>query len=218
MSEHDQQLQALVDAVAASAKYRQVSPDLIRAIGQRELAKRSSWKAAVKATKNKLHQVGGAYQVTQIDYGRALALLQETVDTPDKLRAACREIMGGHASTRERLPILDSFYSEIFQHTGPVNSILDIACGLNPLAWPWMPCDNQVSYVAYDIYADTMAFVQAFMDLAGMKGRAEVRDVLHDPPTAPVDLALILKTLPCLEKLDKRAAATLLDAVRRATC
>ena len=77
-----------------------------------------------------------------------------------------------------------------------------------------MPFSAPVKYTAYDIYADTMRFIQAFMALASIDGRAAVRDVLDDPPTEPVDLALVLKTLPCLEQLDKLASATLLDALQ----
>lgn len=214
MTTRDQQLQDLVEAVSSSSKYRQVSPDLIRAIGQRELTIRPSWKAAVKATKNKLHQVGGAYQVTKINYTRALNMLRETVNSPPDFQASCREIMSWHVSTRERLPILDSFYTEILQHVGPVNSVVDVACGFNPLAYSWMPFDKQVKYLAYDIYADAMHLIKEFMVLVSIIGQAEVRDILQRPPTEPVDLVFILKTLPCLEQLDKSASATLLDAIQ----
>ncbi len=214
MAGNDQQLQALVDAVSASAKYRQVSLDLIRSIGQRELSIRPSWKAAVKATKNKLHQVGAAYQNRKMDYAQALDMLRDSVDSPSEFRRACREIMDWHTSTRERLPILEDFFGEILRHVESIQTVMDVACGLNPLAFPWMPFDNQVKYVAYDIYADAMHFVQEFMGLISINGRAEVRDVLHDTPAEPVDLAFILKTLPCLEQLDKSASSTLLDAVQ----
>ena len=43
------------------------------------------------------------------------------------------------------------------------------------------------------------------MQLAGLDGRAEVRDVIHNPPQEPADLALLLKTLPCLEQVEKGA-------------
>ena len=214
MTEPDKQLHALIEAVSSSPKYRQVSPDLIRAVGQRELVIRPTWKAAVKATKNKLHQVGGAYQVTKINYAQALATLRETASSPTEFRDSCRQIMSWHISTRERLPILDTFFTEILQHVGPVHTVMDVACGLNPLAWPWMPFDDQVKYLAYDIYADAMQFIQDFMALLSINGRSEIRDVLQNPPTEPVDLAFILKSLPCLEQLDKTAAATLLDAIQ----
>lgn len=210
-------LEALVAAVLSSAKYRHVSPEFVRAIGERELAIRPNLKAAVKATKNTLHQAGGAFQDAPIDYGRALALLREAAaDGPASaaFREACRALMAAHTSTRERLPILDAFYSQTLAGLPAPGRVLDIACGLNPLARPWMPFSEATEYVAYDIYADQIDFLNAFFPLAGYAGRAEVRDVIGRPPDEPADLALILKTLPCLEAVDRQAPARLLDAVR----
>src|SRR5690242_9531002 len=54
-------LEDLISAVQAGPKYRHVSADLIRRLGAKELAARRNLKEAVKATKNALHQVAGAY-------------------------------------------------------------------------------------------------------------------------------------------------------------
>jgi 16S rRNA (guanine(1405)-N(7))-methyltransferase len=213
MPETDDSLDLLVDAVTSSAKYRNVSQDLVRAIGAQELAKGVSRKMAVKATKNKLHQVGAAYQVKQIDFARALDRLQ-TADSAAELQQVCRDIMGAHASTRERLPILEDFFSTCLGNIVPPRSVIDIACGLNPLARSWMPLADNVSYHAYDIYADMMQFLQDYMGLAKINGRAEVRDVIHTPPRETADLALLLKTLPCLEQIERGASARLLDALQ----
>ena len=51
----------------------------------------------------------------------------------------CLERMRGHASTQERLPILEEFFQTTLASIAPVESVLDLACGLNPLALPWMP-------------------------------------------------------------------------------
>ncbi|MDX1412688.1 MAG: hypothetical protein R3293_00770 [Candidatus Promineifilaceae bacterium] len=214
MSQADEQLQALVAAVSSTKKYSQVSPDLIRAIGRRELSNRPSWKEAVKATKSKLHQVAGAYQNTKIDYDNALKLLIESKDSPDQHREACLEIMRQHVSSRERLPILADFFQRSLVETTKIQTVLDIACGLNPLAMPWMPFDNQIEYIACDIYADAVSFLAEYMNLMGINGRAEVRDVVQYPPRQKVDLAFILKSLPCLEQLQKGATHRLLDAVQ----
>ena len=208
------QIEKLVTAVTASSKYKYISPELVREIGERALTTRPSLKTAIKATKNKLHQVGGAYFPQGTGYERATEKLWETANDPVQFRATCREIMQRHASTKERLPILDTFFTTTLANLPPIQSVIDIACGLNPLAWPWMPWNNQVMYIAYDIYADAIAFIQQFMEIAGVNGRAEVRDVLHNPPTQPVDLVLILKSLPCLEQLDNAASHILLDAVQ----
>lgn len=214
MTPIDKQLQALVSAISSTKKYNQVSPDLIRAIGQHELTIRPSWKEAVKATKSKLHQVAGAYQDTKINYKRALRLLQETSESPSAFREASRQIMRRHLSSRERIPILEDFFNTTLAETPDIHSIIDIACGLNPLARPWMPFNDQIEYVAYDIYNDAILFLGEYMKIAGVNGRAEVRDVLQQPPNQPVDLALILKTVSCLEHLSKKATDALLDSVQ----
>jgi 16S rRNA (guanine(1405)-N(7))-methyltransferase len=91
--------------------------------------------------------------------------------------------------------------------------VLDIACGLNPLAIPWMGLADGAEYYAYDIYEDMVEFLQAFMALTPVKGRAVVCDVLRSCPQPRVDLALVLKSIPCLEQIDKAAGAHLLDAI-----
>lgn len=214
MAASPEQLDALVAAVLSAGKYRAVSPELVRAIGARELAARPNLKAAVKATKNVLHQAGGAFRDAPIDYDRALGRLREAAGTGDEaLRAACRAVMALHTSTRERLPILDVFYAVTLAGLPPPGRVLDIACGLNPLARPWMGLPAATEIIACDIYADQVAFLNDFFALAGLAGRAEVRDVAGHPPGEAADLALVLKTLPCLEAIDRRAPARLLDAI-----
>ena len=207
------ELDGLVTAVLISPKYQHISPDLVRRIGARELAARRGLKEAVKATKNKLHQVGGAYFEAKIDYARALAALRAAAGNEAALRAACRAVMGLHASTHERLPILEMFYTTILADLPPLRLVMDVACGLNGLAWPWMPLAPDAQYLGFDIYADMISFVGEFMELAGIPGETAVRDVISDPPTQPVDLALLLKLLPVLEQVEKTAVPHLLDAL-----
>jgi 16S rRNA (guanine(1405)-N(7))-methyltransferase len=209
----EEQLDSLVAAVLSSAKYRHISPAFVRSIGARELAIRPNLKAAIKATKNTLHQAGGAFLDAPVDYDQALVRLHEAAGDPPALADECRAIMAGHTSTRERLGILDDFYATTLSDLPPPAHVLDIACGLNPLARSWMPFPPTTEYLAYDIYSDQVAFLNDWFALAGIPGQAEVRDVIGDPPDKPADLALILKTLPCLEAVDRHAPARLLDAV-----
>lgn len=210
---HTEQLEALITAVAQSSKYHTVAPELIRRLGEAELAKRGSFKEAVKATKNKLHQVGGAYWKTAVDYSKAVAQLQNA-QGKEAFRQTCYDLMRGHASTRERLPILEDFYTTVLAALPSIRHVVDVACGLNPLSFPWMPLADGVVYDAYDIYGDMMAFLQAYFALAGVNGHAHHQDVLSQPPIEPVDLAFVLKTLPCLEQVEKGAAARLLHTLR----
>lgn len=208
------QLDKLVTAVSQSSKYQHISPALIQRVGADELAKRRSYKEAVKATKNKLHQVGGAYQDSKIDYDKALSALKTAVGDVAAQQNVLLEIMRLHTSTRERLWILDDFYAEVLAGLPPIHSVMDIACGLNPLARSWMPLADKATYLAYDIYADMIAFLGDYFALASIPGNAEVRDVVAAPPTEPVDLALLLKTLPVLAQIDKTAVSRILDSLQ----
>jgi len=206
--ETQSQLDELVAHVRASAKYAQVNADLVQRIVAIELAKRRSLKEAIKETKNTLHQVAGMFAEEKARYGEWLP----QVETRDL--ASLQTIMQHHASTRERLPILDSFYATIFADLHPIHSVLDVACGLNPLTIPWMGLAPNATYLAVDIYDDMMVFLQGAMDTMGVRGRAESRDVVADCPRDEVDVALILKAIPCLEQIDKRAGEILLDTIR----
>lgn len=214
MSIQNSQLEELVESVQASSRYREISDELIRGIGSRELARRSNFKEAVKAAKRKLHQVGGAYLTENKAYGTWLNDLQRLAGSRDELLLYLQMIMSHHASTRERLPILEQFYTTILADLPPVHSVLDIACGLNPLALPWMPFNNPVEYYACDIYKDMVRFLNQYMALMQVQGEAQVCDVLQSCPTRQVDVAFVLKTLPCLEQVDKTAGLRLLQTIQ----
>ncbi|MBN1221407.1 MAG: 16S rRNA methyltransferase [Anaerolineae bacterium] len=208
------QLDQLVETILASPKYQYICRDFVRNVGLQELAKRRNLKEAVKATKNKLHQVGGAYLPGKMDYTAWLAELGEAkTASQDDFRRACVRILNHHASTRERLPFLSQFYPTILANLPPVRSVIDIACGLNPLALPWMGLPTDAVYYAYDIYQDMIDFLNEFMKMAKINGRAEACDVIHACPTQQVDLALLLKAIPCLEQVDKDAGIRLLDTL-----
>lgn len=214
MATSDDILEALVQSVVASFRYRDIARELITAVGARELARRRTLKEAVKATRSKLHQVTSAYFPHQ-DYAGWLTSLVQAAESerPDEVKAACRIILGQHSSTRERLPILDTLYAETLGGLSPLRRVLDVACGLNPLTIPWIPLTPSAEYVTYDVYPALAAFLEAALPLLGVRGAAHTADVTAIPPAGHFDLALLLKALPCLEQLDKGVSARLLDAL-----
>lgn len=210
------QMNNLIATVRQSPKYRHISEDLIRYLLQRELSVGRPAKEAVKAVKNKLHQIAGAYATGRFRYKEWLADLTAAVQTGNEeaLKAVCLRIMRFHASTRERLNILDEFYATTLAEVGPIRSVLDVACGLNPLAVSWMPLADEATYCACDIYQDMVAFLGAFFELLGLSGQARVCNVITEVPEERVQVALILKVLPPLEQVDKSAGIRLLRALQ----
>ncbi len=186
----DARLEELVGLVQNGPRYRPIHAGLVRKIAMQELSKGRSLKEAVKETRNKLHQVGGAYQETSPDYPRLLAELSELPHALDELRPFCLDAMQAHASTRERLPYLAEFYTPLREILGEVHSIFDLACGLNPLALPWMPLAVGGEYSACDIYSDMVAFLNEFFRHAGIQGAASLCDLTAEVPSQPVELVL----------------------------
>ena len=206
----------LIEKVQANRKYARINQDLVQRLVVEVVEKGLSGRTAVKAVRNKLHQVGGAYFNQNIDYSdleNALSGLPADFHA-DEIFQFCRESMRMHASTSERLPILEDFFRTCLEPIAPVSSILDLACGLNPLALPWMPLADDCVYHACDIYEDMLDFIRRFFDYFSLKGMVFPCDLIAHIPQKQVQVAFILKSIPCLEQMDKTIGLRLLDAVK----
>ena len=208
-------LQELVDAVRLNARYQSISEDLIRRVGLQELQKRANLKQAVKSTRSKLHQVGGAYLESRMpydDWQAQLAALPQDARDP-AVREFSSHVMQKHASTRERFPIREEFFQRTLSSICPIHSVLDLACGLNPLALSWMPMAEDAVYYACDIYENMVSFVGNFLDHCGLENHVSVCDLTSATPKQEVQVAFLLKTIPCLEQMDKTIGPRLLEEV-----
>jgi 16S rRNA (guanine(1405)-N(7))-methyltransferase len=121
--------------------------------------------------------------------------------------------MAHHASTRERLPFLETFYSTLFVGLPPIHTLLDLACGLNPLATPWMRLAEGATYYGCDIYQDEIDFLNGTLPMIGVQGQAFIANLLQATPPQQADVALLLKTVPCLEQMDKKIGLRLLEEI-----
>jgi len=210
-------LDVIVSAVASAKKYRTICEDTIRRIATHELAAtpHGNLKAAIKATKRQLHQIYGAFE-QGFNYEAAYRLLEAAYEAgaDAEIKAACRHVLGQHSSTRERLPILERFYPAVFGVTGRPGSILDLGCGLNPLALPWLDLSPGIRYIALDIDAARIRFLNRYLALAGLEPLARCQDILVRPPDDPADLALLLKMSPSLERQEPGGTLRLLEGLR----
>lgn len=195
-------IQPLVDELLNSRKYRGLNlpAETVRDLLEQELPRHRSGKDALKAVRHKLHTIVAPY-LGDPDYDRVVSDLRAAAAAgPDALRAACTDVLAAHASTRERLQVLDDFYPRLFAVTGQPRSILDLACGLNPFSWPWMGLPASTQYHAYDIHAPRVAAINTFFETQGLAPLAEVRDVLVRPPEIEADVAFLFKEAHRMEE------------------
>ena len=114
-----------------------------------------------------------------------------------------------------------AFYSQIFAHLNAPKTVLDLACGLHPIAFAhYAPAAPSVTYYAADIYTDLAAFLNTAFPLLEIQGRAFTADLLAEEVSTTlleevgeVDVVLLFKILPLLDLWDKSASARLLDGL-----
>ena len=201
----------IVERVRRSARYRDVDASMLERLAEEELSRSRSIDDAVKRVKRRLHQAVGAFQ------GGARAEHPERAWTGDLddpgFRAACAAALQGHASARERVPHLDRFYPGIWALTGTPSRVLDVGCGLAPLALPWMGIGD-ATYVAVDADRHALERVREFMEAVGQPHLVRAADVVTEPPRDEVDVALLLKLVPTLDRQDAEAASRVIRRIR----
>jgi 16S rRNA (guanine(1405)-N(7))-methyltransferase len=200
----------IVERVLRSSRYRDVDHSLLARFAAEELPRARNTDDAVKRVKRRLHQAVGAFRGA----GGAFGLAGSTGALSDPaLRSACADAMASHASTRERVPHLDAFYTGIWAVTGIPHRLMDLGCGLNPLALPWMGLGD-ATYLASDVDRRPLETARQFLELVGQPHRVEARDLVSAPPTDAADVALLLKLVTTLDRQDPGAATRLLDELR----
>ncbi len=201
----------IVERVLRSSRYRDVDAALLTRLAAEELPRSRNADDAVKRVKRRLHQAVGAFRGAS----RRGAIEQAwSGDMADRaFRAACADALRDHASTRERLPHLESFYAGIWEHTGVPASLLDIGCGLNPLALPWMRIGD-ATYLASDVDRRPLATVRAFLELVGQPHDVRTLDAAAEAPDDEADVGLLLKLVTTLDRQDAEASVRLLRALR----
>lgn len=198
-------LDLLIAAVGKKPKYRTVCLDFIRHIGGQEIAKRTSLKEAIKSTCSKLHQVSGAFLENRPDFLQWLTELHALPEDiySEIIKQYCQEKMRSHSSTNERLPILNEFFHKCLKSLAPIHSLLDLGCGLNPLALAWMPLAKDPMYLGIDVLADMTGFDQQFLQHTRIRGRVICKDFLGVLPKQHFQVALVLKIIPLIDQIEK---------------
>lgn len=204
--------QELIDQVSRSEKYAQLAGTLVSRITWEESKKHKSKQDIVQSARTRLHQLTGAYLTPKIDYAQWLDKFKSLASNDQEaLKSTSLQMMRLHASTAERLAVLPTFFQTTLASISPVKSVLDLACGLNPLSIPWMPLADGFSYFASDVVSPLVYFLWHYFELFGIPGNASILDLSYSIPSQSVQLALLMKTLPLMEQIEHGLAQKILD-------
>lgn len=211
----DQDVIELSSRIAHSRKYRNIYEKTIERI-VRQCLQIYGKKSAEDAARNILHQIWGAYYEHKPNFKALLDEIKGGINNRMGYKECVLRALLAQSSTRERVPLLDSFYKEIFSATGYPDSVIDHACGLNPLTIFWMDLPKDAKYYAFDIDKDQINFLRMVLSLMGLKDKVEVNlgDIFVDE-FAFADVVFMLKLLPILEKQQKGSS---LEIMKRQLC
>ena len=217
MSEIDpsEVIETFVRQVKATRKYHDICEDTVRDVIVHTLPKYRRVTDAARMARTTLHRIQAAY-LGKHTIPESLDAIRAACEAGDeeRLRGICVDLMREHASTRERLGLLDHFYDRIFEITGTPSVILDVACGVHPLAIPWMNLPVDTVFHAYEITGGLVDGLNGFLAAMGMAPLVKLQDVICAPPQETGDMAFLMKMVPCLERRRKGIAIELLADLR----
>ena len=186
-------------------KHMDIAPEAIERIRRQTEGRYKTAREADKALRRALRQMAGAF-ISPAELIKARRCMDSYI-AGDK--SALTQALSLHASTRERLYDMDELYRGIFDVCPRPGSILDLACGLNPLYL----ADAGFSVVGLDVHGGLVALLNEWARACNWDMRADCADVLSDIPLPECGLALMFKLLPILERQEKGASARLIQRV-----
>jgi hypothetical protein len=158
-------------------------------------------KVIIKEIRAELRNYAGRFQVKS-NYQNRLKLLQQN---------KIQEILKTHSSTKERLENYDEINKWIY-NTNP-KSILDLACGLNPIAL----AKQGIFYIAVDIKEDELKLIDLFFKKNNLDGKTIIADITKIENFPKTDICLIFKTLDIIEQKGHKRAKEIIQKINTQT-
>ncbi len=151
-------------------------------------------KIIIKDIRSKLRTAVGMFQTS--NKNRALLLENNKIS----------ELLKTHYSTAERFDFYP-YLKKIIKKLN-INSIIDLGCGLNPLAL----AEKNVDYCALDINEEDLSLVKKYFEKNSINGRVIICDLRKLPENIPkADLAIIFKVLDIIEKSNYKLAEKIIQ-------
>ena len=188
----------LLDEVKRKKEYKNLDDDFVSRVivsfsGKYELPKQK--KELMKVVRAKLRDLYGAFRTPL--YRKKEKLLESLAGWDDK--EGCRNILGCHLSTKERIDYYDKLYKWLRSNV-EFSTVLDIGCGFNVFSMPWL---GQVGYYGIEVNKDDVDFCNTYMYRYGLTGGVRWGDVLSFNKVVKTDIVFLFKVLEGFEALER---------------
>ncbi len=186
--------------VYKSKKYSSMDEAIVKRICEEISKKYPKKKEAIKAAKNQLHIIYESF-IESDCYKRARKILEENGNNIS--RNIALELMSLHASTRERIKIINEVYDFLSKYIELDSVVIDVGCGFNPFAIVFLSNVPKV-YRAFDINEESVSILN--LCFSQLDFYAKILDAVTDVPKEHADVMLLFKLLPLLNQQKKGRA------------
>jgi len=177
--------------------------------------KSRDFKFMMKDIRKTLHDVYGVFILKKKSLKRLKEHLKQIKKLDEESLQLHAELLSTHKSSLERLDFYYEIYEKIFSYTGKPRSILDLACGLNPLSFPFMDL-KKVDYFASELTEQDSDFIQEYFDIMkpfGLNGKVFAMDLLNIKEFPETDVCFLFKVLDSLEDIERDYSEKLLKKI-----
>ena len=165
------------------------------------ISKINNPKSIVKEARKELRKFYGSFQIKNAIKKRDL-YLNEIIKGLNKKEfnlEAHKNLLNTHRSTKERLDI----YEDLYRKLPEFNSILDLACGLNPFSLLFLKILN-FKYYAYDLECQELNLIKEYFktiknNFSEFDFEVKEINLFEETPKIKTDLAFIFKFFDLLE-------------------
>ncbi len=203
----DNRTEKVLSDLLTSKKYIDICPDTVKNAFMEQTKRHGKLKDADKAARAHLHAITGAF-ISPDELKSAKKAVHEWMEGDEE---AFYRAIGNHSSTRERAEIADEMYARVFSACDKVETILDLACGINPI---YLGKKGYTNVTGLDIHAGCAELINECAEFFGWKTRARAQDLILNPPDEEADITLMMKLLPVLETQKSGAARKILESVK----
>ncbi|MBN2459398.1 hypothetical protein JXB28_03880 [Candidatus Woesearchaeota archaeon] len=170
----------------------------------------------IKKIRAELREIYGVFILN--DYAKRHGLLKKLAQEPSLENH--NKVLELHKSSKERLPYYGVAYKKIFEVTGIPKKIVDLACGLNPISYPYIAAaiNANPEYLACDLAKKDLEFIQEYFRLRKINGKTSRLDLIGEISRVPSitkgsDIVFLFKTLDSLESVKWNISKELLESI-----
>jgi len=180
-----------------------------RAESSKTIARTRAYKDAANRARRTIYYGLRRYKEDDDQYQKLVDKLAAASAGSPESNELINDIIQSHASTRERAADLAEFYAKLWELAGPVETLLDVGCGVQPLTFPFDSLGGRVRLlVAADKDPAAIAALNAYANLRNDDRLLPIQwdiksgweTIRHASRIDTFDLALLLKVVPVLTR------------------